>query len=76
MANRCDICGKGPVTGHRISHAHNLSKRRWMPNLQRVNAIVDGKKKKIRVCSRCLRSGKVVKAPPSKRFPTAEGDTL
>jgi large subunit ribosomal protein L28 len=74
MANRCDVCGKGPVTGHRISHAHNLNKRRWMPNLQKVNAIVDGKKKKIRVCTRCLRSGKVVKAPVSKRVVSADAD--
>lgn len=74
MAKRCDICGKEPVTGHRISHAHNLSKRRWMPNLQRISAIVDGKKKRIRVCSRCLRSGRVKKAPPSRRAHALEAD--
>ncbi len=74
MANRCDICGKGPVTGNRISHAHNVNKRRWMPNLQRVNAVVDGKKKKIRVCTRCLRSGKVTKAPAAKRAPSTDAD--
>jgi large subunit ribosomal protein L28 len=56
MSNRCYICGKEPETGSRISHAHNVSKRRWMPNLQKVNALVDGKKKRIRVCTRCLRS--------------------
>ena len=74
MANRCDICGKGPVTGNRISHAHNVNKRRWMPNLQRVNAVVDGKKRKIRVCTRCLRSGKVIKAPAAKRAPSTDAD--
>ncbi len=73
MANRCDICGKGPVSGNRISHAHNVNKRRWMPNLQKVNALVDGKKKKIRVCTRCLRSGKVVKAPATRR-PSPDAD--
>ena len=36
MAQRCDICGKGPITGHNISHAHNRSKRRWLPNLQKI----------------------------------------
>jgi large subunit ribosomal protein L28 len=63
MAQRCEICGKGPMTGSKISHAHNVTKRRWLPNLQRVRAMVDGRPKYIRVCTRCLRSGKVVKAP-------------
>ena len=36
MAKKCEVCGKTPVFGHRISHAHNVSSRRWMPNLQRV----------------------------------------
>jgi large subunit ribosomal protein L28 len=62
MARVCDICGKGPRSGHNVSHAHNLTKRRWLPNLQRVHAIVDGVRKRIRVCTRCIRSGKVVKA--------------
>ncbi len=61
MAKACDICGKGPVYGNKVSHAHNTSRRRWEPNLQAVRAIVDGTPKKIRVCTRCLRSGKVQK---------------
>jgi large subunit ribosomal protein L28 len=61
MAQRCEICGKGPMTGHTISHAHNVSKRRWLPNLQRVRAVVDGSTKTVRVCTRCIRSGRVVK---------------
>ncbi len=61
MSQTCDICGKGPRSGHRISHAH-LSKRRWNPNLQRVRALVDGRPRRLRVCTRCLRAGKVVKA--------------
>jgi len=63
MAQRCDICGKGPMTGSTVSHAHNVSKRRWLPNLQRVRAVVDGSVRTIRVCTRCIRSGLVVKAP-------------
>ncbi|MEE4273481.1 MAG: 50S ribosomal protein L28 [Thermoanaerobaculales bacterium] len=63
MAQRCEICGKGPMTGSNISHAHNVTKRRWQPNLQRVRAIVDGSPKYIRACTRCIRSGKVTKAP-------------
>jgi len=63
MAQRCEICGKGPMTGNNVSHAHNLTRRRWLPNLQRVRALVDGTPQYVRVCTRCLRSGKVVKAP-------------
>lgn len=62
MAQRCDICGKGTMSGHNVSHAHNLTKRTWNPNLQRVRALVDGRVRNIDVCTRCLRSGKVVKA--------------
>jgi large subunit ribosomal protein L28 len=62
MARACDICGKGPVFGNRVSHAHNVTKRRWNPNLHRVHAMVKGVPKRIRVCSACLRSGKVQKA--------------
>jgi large subunit ribosomal protein L28 len=61
MAKVCEICGKKPMFGHNMSHAHNLSKRRWSPNLQRVSVIIDGKRKKIRVCASCLKSGKVQK---------------
>jgi large subunit ribosomal protein L28 len=62
MARICDICGKGPRFGNRISHAHNVSSRRWNVNLQSVRAVVGGAAKKIRVCTACLRSGKVQKA--------------
>lgn len=61
MAKACEICGKKPSYGNQVSHAHNTSRRRWEPNLQRVRALVDGVPKKIRVCTRCIRSGKVVK---------------
>ena len=61
MAQRCDICGKGPSVGHKISHAHNVSKRRWMPNLASLRAMVGGTVKRLRVCTRCLKAGKVAK---------------
>jgi len=61
MARVCEICGKGPQFGHRISHAHNVTNRRWNVNLQRVRAQVTGGTKRIRVCTECLRSGKVRK---------------
>lgn len=62
MAKRCDICGKGPVTGCNVSHANNHTKRRWLPNLQKVKAVVGGKTKKITVCTRCIKAGKVTKS--------------
>jgi large subunit ribosomal protein L28 len=62
MARRCEICGKGPVVGRTVSHAHNVHPRRFEPNLQTVRAVVSGASKRIRVCTRCLRSRKVVKA--------------
>ena len=61
MALMCEICGKTPQFGNRISHAHNVTKRRWNPNLRRVRTIVNGRHKRIRVCTNCIRSGKVVK---------------
>ena len=62
MAQHCDVCGKSPVVGRQISHAHNVSARRFKPNLQTVRAIVNGGVKRIRVCTRCIRSGRVIKA--------------
>jgi large subunit ribosomal protein L28 len=62
VAQRCDICGKGTMAGNNVSHAHNLTKRTWNPNLQRVRALVDGHAKNLDVCTRCIRSGKVTKA--------------
>jgi large subunit ribosomal protein L28 len=62
MAKRCELCGKGPVVGRNISHAHNVTPRRFNPNLQTVRALVNGVARRMRVCTKCIRSGKVVKA--------------
>lgn len=62
MARRCDVCDKGPMFGNRVSHANNRTKRRFNPNLQRVHVRVDGGNKHLRVCTRCIKSGKIVKA--------------
>ncbi|AEJ43197.1 50S ribosomal protein L28 [Alicyclobacillus acidocaldarius] len=62
MARRCEVCGRGPQVGNKISHSHILTKRRWYPNLQNVRAVVDGSVKRIRVCTRCLKAGKVKRA--------------
>ncbi|OGQ57955.1 MAG: 50S ribosomal protein L28 [Deltaproteobacteria bacterium RIFCSPLOWO2_02_FULL_53_8] len=62
MAATCDICGKGPATGNNVSHANNKTRRRWNVNLQAVRAMHKGKVRKIRACTRCIRSGSVTKA--------------
>ncbi len=63
MSKICEICGKKPLTGNNVSHAHNKSKRRFNPNLQRVRAVRSGNVKKIMACANCIKSGHVVKAP-------------
>jgi large subunit ribosomal protein L28 len=62
MAKVCDICGKGPATGNNVSHAHNRTRRRWLPNLQNIRALINGVAKRVKVCTNCIRSGKVQKA--------------
>ncbi|MBZ5525539.1 MAG: 50S ribosomal protein L28 [Acidobacteriia bacterium] len=62
MAQVCEVCGKGPQFGNKVSHAHNVSRRRWNVNLRPVRAVVKGGNKRMRVCAQCLKSGKIVKA--------------
>ena len=62
MAKVCEVCGRGPQFGNKVSHAHNLTKRRWNVNLQEVRAAIAGATKRIRVCTSCIKNGKVLKA--------------
>jgi large subunit ribosomal protein L28 len=62
MALKCAICGKAPHFGNTVSHANNTRRRRWNPNLKRVRAVVDGVRKQVRVCTDCIRMGRVKKA--------------
>ena len=62
MSKKCEICGKGPLYGNNVSHANNKTRRRWLPNLQKVRAIIDGKAKRIKVCTSCIKKGMVQKA--------------
>ena len=71
MAKQCELCGKSTQFGRYVSHAHNVTSRTWQPNLQRVRALVGGAVRHIRVCTRCLRSGFVTKAPVRKWEPEA-----
>jgi large subunit ribosomal protein L28 len=72
MAKVCEVCGKKPITGHNVSHAHNLTKRRWVPNLQRMRVLDNGVPKRMVVCTSCLKAGKVIKYVPTKKNRTAE----
>lgn len=62
MSKVCDVCGKKPITGHNISHSHTLTNRRWEPNLQKIKVDDQGETRSMRVCTRCIRSGKIQKS--------------
>lgn len=62
MSKVCDVCGRGPQFGNKVSHAHNLTKRRWNINLQEIRANVKGAAKRMRVCTSCIKNGKIQKA--------------
>jgi large subunit ribosomal protein L28 len=62
MASVCEICGRHPGFGMKVSHSHRRSNRRWNPNVQRVRAMVDGTARRVNVCTKCLKAGKVQRA--------------
>lgn len=62
MSKICAVCGKGPSTGNTVSHSQRKGRRRWLPNLQPVRLVINGTSRRVRVCTRCLRSGKLQRA--------------
>ncbi len=62
MAYKCVICGKKSSSGNKISHSHKSSKRKFRPNLQKIKIVLDGKKVHNYVCTKCIKSGRIVKA--------------
>jgi large subunit ribosomal protein L28 len=62
MSDRCEVCGKGRLVGNRVSHSNRKSKRVQRANTQVLRAVVDGRTQRLRVCTRCIRSGRVTKA--------------
>lgn len=62
MAYRCNICGKGANAANNVSHSHRKSRKWQRPNLQSVRAMIEGRVQRIKACTRCIRSGKVIKA--------------
>ena len=66
MGKFCEVCAKGSMSGHNVSHSNRKTNRIWVPNVQRVRVMVDGQAKRLNVCTRCLRSGNVQRALPTK----------
>ena len=62
MSKVCEICGKHPVAGRSVSHSHRVSIRKFRTNIQRVNVVVNGQRRKMNVCTSCLKSGKVARS--------------
>ena len=65
MARACFYCEKKPVTGNKVSHSNIKTRTRWLPNIKKMKAVIGGTTQSVKVCSRCVRSGKVTK--PVKR---------
>lgn len=65
MARFCDFCEKGPTTGNLVSHSNIKTRTRWLPNVQRMKAVINGNTQTVRACTRCIRSGKITR--PLKR---------
>ncbi len=67
MGHFCEVCEKGTMSGHNVSHSNRKSNRTWAPNVQRVRVVLaNGQAKRLNVCTRCLRSGNVQRALPTK----------
>jgi len=62
MAAVCEVCGKRPFFGMQVSHSHRRTSRRWNPNIQRVRVMVNGAPRRMNVCAKCLKAGKVTRA--------------
>lgn len=62
MARRCEICGKGPVSGNTVSHANNKRRRKWYPNLKVITIKEGNALRRVKACTQCIKSGMVTKA--------------
>lgn len=69
---KCFVCGKMRMAGQNVSHANNKTKRMFKPNLQEIRALVEGRAKKVKVCTRCLRGNKILKAVRGSMTPHHE----
>ncbi len=62
MSRVCEVCGKHPVASRSISHSHRVTNRQHIPNIKNVYVVVDGERRKMKVCTKCLKAGKVARA--------------
>lgn len=62
MSRRCFICKKGPRSGNTVSHSNIKTRRRWLPNIQKIRIVVAGKTLREYVCTKCMKAGKIKKA--------------
>lgn len=61
MGRFCEVCKKGVMSGNLVSHSERKTRRTWAPNIQRIHVLVEGTPRKMDVCTRCLRSGKIAR---------------
>ena len=61
MSKVCAVCGKHPSAGRNVSHSHRVTNRTVYPNVQTVRVVVDGTSKRTKVCTKCLKAGKVTR---------------
>ncbi len=73
MGKFCEVCGKGLLTGHNVSHSNRKTNRTWAPNVQKVRIVVEGRTMHANVCTRCLRNGYVQRAVREVSAPAVEG---
>ena len=72
MGKFCEVCEKGLMNGHNVSHSNHKTNRAWAPNVQKVRIMVEGRPVRVNVCTRCLRSGYVQRALPTANTEAAE----
>jgi len=58
---KCEICGKRPKAGFSVSHSNKKTKRMWRPNIQKITVLYNGKPRKMKVCTECIKNNRVVK---------------
>ena len=56
MRRRCEICGKGVVFGHNVSHSNRKTNRAWRPNVQKTTVFVAGASRRVQACTACIRT--------------------
>ena len=58
MSRVCEICGKGSMTGHVVSHSNRKASKTYNANIQEVTMEVNGKPTKVKACTKCIKSAK------------------